>query len=116
MAVGGPGRRTVDAGARRHLAPLTAAHELHVHSGSFALEGYVREPLTVRRPYGRHEREARLEDQPLILPVGVRDDELIMLLRRLAIDGNVGDAGGKGAADTENLLVDHVAYTVRRVA
>src|SRR5205807_2533421 len=76
-----------------HLPPLPTLHPLHVHSRVLGLEGDIGKILSVRRPRGRHEREARLEHQVLVRPVGIRNDQLEVLLGRGALDRNVRDAG-----------------------
>jgi hypothetical protein len=84
-------------------------------SRSLALERHVGEPLAIRRPRGDISGKARLQNEPLILAVGIRDDELIVLGRRLTLDRDVGDTCGKRAANAEDLLVHDIAYPVRGV-
>ena len=51
-----------------------------------------------------------------ILAVGIGDDKLVALLRRLAVDGHIGDARGECAAHADDLFVDGVGHAVRGVA
>src|SRR5256886_9889344 len=63
---------------RSTLFPYTTLFRSRV----LGLERHIRQPLPVRRPRGRHEREARVENQVLVRSVGIGDDELVVLRRR----------------------------------
>ncbi len=68
--------------------------------------------MSIGRPRRRHQREARLQDQFLVLPVRIRHDELVGLRGRLSGNGDIGNACREGAPDPENFLVNHIAHTM----